>query len=72
MPAEGIWIVKLFADAGLCKSNGDARRLIQGGGASLNDEKITDMNKTVTAADLKDGAVVLKAGKKNLTRVVFK
>ena len=72
MPAEGIWIVKLFADAGLCKSNGDARRLIQGGGASLNDEKITDMNKTVTAADLKDGAVVLKAGKKNLKRVVFK
>ena len=72
MPAEGIWIVKLFADAGLCKSNGDARRLIQGGGASLNDEKVTDMNKIVTAADLKDGAVVLKAGKKNLKRVVFK
>ena len=72
MPAEGIWIVKLFADAGLCKSNGDARRLIQGGGASLNDEKIADMNKIVTAADLKDGAVVLKAGKKNLKRVVFK
>ena len=72
MPAEGIWIVKLFADAGLCKSNGDARRLIQGGGASLNDEKVADMNKIVTAADLKDGAVVLKAGKKNLKRVVFK
>ena len=30
------------------------------------------MNKVVTAADLKDGAVVLKAGKKNLKRVVFK
>ena len=72
LPAEGYWIVKLFADAGLCKSNGDARRLIQGGGASLNDEKITDLDRVVTAADLQDGAVVLKAGKKNLKRVVLK
>ena len=72
LPAEGYWIVKLFADAGLCKSNGDARRLIQGGGASLNDEKITDIDRVVTAADLQDGAVVLKAGKKNLKRVVLK
>ena len=72
LPAEGIWIVKLFSDAGLCKSNGDARRLIQGGGASLNDEKITDLNRIVTAADLKDRAVVLKAGKKNLKKVIFK
>ena len=72
LPAEGYWIVKLFADAGLCKSNGDARRLIQGGGASLNDEKITDLDRVVTSADLQDGAVVLKSGKKNLKRVVFK
>ena len=28
LPAEGVWIVKLLADSGLCKSNGDARRLV--------------------------------------------
>ena len=72
LPAEGIWIVKLFADAGLCKSNGEARRLIQGGGATLNDEKVTDLNRIVTEADLKDRSVVLKAGKKNLKKVIFK
>ena len=35
LPAEGIWFPKLMAEAGLCKSNGEARRLIQGGGAYL-------------------------------------
>ena len=37
---EGIWIVKLLTDAGLSKSNGESRRLIQGGGAYINDQRI--------------------------------
>ena len=64
LPAEGIWIVKLLADSGLCKSNGDARRLIQGGGAYLGDKRVESADYTVTSADFKDGAVILKAGKK--------
>ncbi len=71
LPAEGIWIVKLLADSGLCKSNGEARRLIQGGGASLNGAKITDLNYAVKASDFKDGELMLKAGKKNLRRVTL-
>lgn len=71
LPAEGIWIVKLLADSGLCKSNGDARRLIQGGGAYLGDKRVESVDCTVTAADFKDGAVILKAGKKNLKRIVL-
>jgi len=71
LPSEGIWIVKLFADAGLCKSNGDARRLIQGGGAYLNDVKVEDLNYSVKASDFKDGAAILKAGKKSLKRIVL-
>lgn len=71
LPAEGIWIVKLLADSGLCKSNGDARRLIQGGGAYLGDKRVESADCTVTAADFKDGAVILKAGKKNLKRIVL-
>lgn len=72
LPAEGIWIVQLLSDAGLCKSNGEARRLIQAGGAYFNDERITDMNRTVTAADFTDGAAMAKTGKKNVKRIVLK
>jgi len=72
MPAEGIWIVQLLSDAGLCKSNGEARRLIQAGGAYFNDERITDMNRIVTAADFTDGAAMAKTGKKNVKRIVLK
>ncbi len=71
LPAEGIWIVKLLADSGLCKSNGEARRLIQGGGAYLGDKRVESPDDMVTAADFKDGAVILKAGKKNLKRIVL-
>ena len=70
IPAEGAWIVKLLADAGLCKSNGDARRLIQGGGAYLNDVKITDLDLKLAAKDFPGGSAILKAGKKNLKRIV--
>jgi len=71
LPEEGVWIVKLLADSGLCKSNGDARRLIQGGGAYLNDVKIADLDYRVKASDFKDGAAILKAGKKSLKRIVL-
>ncbi|MBT3380071.1 MAG: tyrosine--tRNA ligase [Lentisphaerae bacterium] len=67
---EGMWVVGLFAESGLCKSNSDARRLIRGGGCYLNGERMTDDKYTVTAADVVDGQIMLRAGKKNLRRVV--
>jgi tyrosyl-tRNA synthetase len=57
--------------AKLCKSNGEARRLIQQGGIYLNDEKITDENRTVMKNDLVDGALLLRVGKKRYRRIVF-
>ena len=69
---DGIWIVKLFVDAGLCASNGEARRLIKQGGASLNDEKIEKDDLEVKEEKLQDGALLLRAGKKRYKRVVFK
>jgi tyrosyl-tRNA synthetase len=71
MLEKGIWVVKLFVEAGLCSSNGEARRLIKQGGAYLNDQKITDDNFEITSKSLVDGALVLKAGKKRVKRVVF-
>ena len=67
----GLWIVKLFVEAGLANSNGDARRLVTGGGAYLNDERIADANFNVTTDVFKDNAIILKAGKKKVKRVVL-
>ncbi len=58
-------VVDLFVEAGLAASKGEARRLIKGGGARLNDEKISDEAATVTLGDLNaDGVLKLSSGKK--------
>ena len=68
---EGIWIVKLFVESGLCGSNGEVRRLIKQGGAYVNDNKVTDDNRTITQEDLLQEAIILRAGKKRYKRIVF-
>ena len=61
----GIAAFDLFRQAGLTASNGEARRLIKGGGARLNDQPIAEETRVVTLADLSaDGVVKLSAGKK--------
>jgi tyrosyl-tRNA synthetase len=67
----GIWSVKLFVDAGLCASNSDARRLIRGGGCYVNGERLADEKRTITPTDLDNGQILLRAGKKNLRRIVL-
>ncbi len=62
--AQGIPLVRLLAEAGLAASNGEARRLIRGGGARVNDVAASDEALVVTEADLRDGAIKLSAGRK--------
>ena len=62
--ADGIPVYRLLAEAGLVASNGEARRLIRGGGARVNDVPVTDEAMTVSASDLHDGALKLSAGRK--------
>ena len=62
--SSGIPAFALFVRAGLAASNGEARRLIRGGGARLNDAPIDDEARSVTQADLREGAVKLSAGRK--------
>jgi tyrosyl-tRNA synthetase len=62
--ASGIPAFRLFAEAGLVASNGEARRLIRGGGARVNDIAVSDEGLLITEADLRDGAVKLSAGRK--------
>ena len=61
----GLPLIRLLVDSGLAASNGEARRLIRGGGARVNDVPIADENATVTTADLQNGALKLSAGKKH-------
>lgn len=61
----GAPIVDLFVRTGLTGSKGEARRLIQGGGARMNDAKIGDVAATATLADVTaDGYIKLSKGKK--------
>ncbi len=55
----------LMTRAGLTKSNGEARRLIKGGGARLNDERIDDEMAAISLSDVNDqGLIKLSAGRK--------
>lgn len=69
----GIGVLALFVEAGLCSSNGEARRLVQGNGASLNGRQVSDPAMRVTDGNLdEDGELVLRAGKKKFCRVTFR
>ncbi len=61
----GVGILALFVTAGLAGSNGEARRNVQGGGARLNDQPVSDDRRLVTTADLTpEGVLKLSLGKK--------
>jgi len=60
----GIPAFRLFAIAGLATSNGEARRLIRGGGARLNDAPVAEEAQLISLADVRNGAIKLSAGRK--------
>jgi tyrosyl-tRNA synthetase len=62
--AGGINIIDLVLQAGLAPSKSEARRLITQGGVTLNDQKVADFNRIVGMADVSDGKLTLKKGKK--------
>jgi len=67
---DGINILDLLQRSDLVTSKGEARRLIRGGGARLNDNRISDEELMVDAKDLQDGALKLSSGKKRHIRVL--
>ena len=62
--AVGMGILDVMVTAGLAASKGEARRLVQQGGVSVNDAKVTDPAATLSDADFADGAAIIKKGKK--------
>ncbi|HNZ92518.1 MAG TPA: tyrosine--tRNA ligase [Rectinema sp.] len=69
---SGIGVLDLFVEAGLAPSKSEARRLVKQSGASVNGRKIENEMQTLTSSDLIDGALMLKAGKKRVARIVPK
>jgi tyrosyl-tRNA synthetase len=65
----GVPVATLLHLAGLTSSRSEGHRLIKGGGAKLNGETIADENAVATAADLRDGALLLAAGRKRYALV---
>ena len=62
--ADGMGLLAAFVTAGLAASNGEARRLVQGGGAKVNDAPQNDIAATLTQDDIVDGVIKLSFGKK--------
>ena len=70
--ADGaIDVLTLLVKTGLCPSKSDARRNVQQGGVTANDQKVTDIGATFSAEQLKSG-LLLKRGKKSFNKVILK
>ena len=66
-----IAILDLMIKAGLIPSKGEGKRLIQQGGVSVDDVKITDMFHKVKTSDFEKGHVIIKKGKKVFHKIVL-
>ena len=64
-------ILSVLVKAELVPSRSEARRAVEQGGVSVNDEKITNLRHSFTASDLADG-ILVRRGKKNFKKVVIK
>ena len=64
-----IWVPKLLVSLGLAKSNGEARRLIEQGGVSIDGERLSDPAREIGAAG--SASHLIKVGKRHFVRVSF-
>lgn len=66
-----IQINEIMLKAGLIKSKGEGRRLIQQGGVTLDDQKVTDPVAGISLEELGNGSKILKKGKKVFYKVTL-
>jgi tyrosyl-tRNA synthetase len=67
----GIPAFRLFQQVGLAKSSGEARRLIQQGGAYINGQRVASFEQIVNDNDINDMELVLRAGKKRFHKILI-
>lgn len=73
LSGDGLAVIDLLADSGMCKSKGEARRAVSEGGVYINNHRVSDATQMVCVNDLLEGEfIVLRRGKKNyhLVRVL--
>ena len=66
---DGIPVAELFLRVGLVRSRGEARRLIEQGGAYLNGERVSAVDQVIGLDAVQNGMVLLRAGKKRHHRI---
>ncbi len=66
---SGIPAFVLLADSGIVKSRGEARRLVDQGGAYVNGRRLEAFDEVISTADMENGCIMLRAGKKKYIRV---
>ena len=64
--------VKLFQSAGLAKSGSDAKRLIESGGAYINEKRVESFEYIISEKDFENKELTLRAGKKRYHKVKLK
>lgn len=66
-----ISVIDLLCASKLTPSKGEARRLIQQGGVSVDDKKVTDLKAVITSADFEKGHIIVKKGKKVFLKITL-
>ena len=66
---QGLAAYLLFEKCGLCKTRGEARRLLSQGGGYINGKRIDAFDQLVSSKDLANGVILLRAGKKKYVKV---
>jgi tyrosyl-tRNA synthetase len=66
---KGIPAYRLFKEAGLCKTRGEARRLISQGGGYVNNRRIDAFDQIIDLDDLMNDSILLRTGKKKYLRL---
>ncbi len=70
--SANIGVLDMMVETGLAASKGEARRLISGGGLSLDSNKVTDPMLVITADMFNDGEIIVKKGKKVFHKIILK
>ncbi len=68
---KGIFLYDLLCESGLCTSKSAARRLIEQGGAYVNDVRINNVKAVLNKNAIAENSLILRAGKKKVKRIVF-
>ncbi len=71
MTDGAIDVLTLLVKAGLVPSKSEARRAVEQGGVAIADQKVTDIKKTLSAAELTEG-VMVRRGKKSIKKVIYR